>query len=501
MPLGITVKTGETAGSAGTSTSTGNAFFMGEAAWGPYTPLLVRSMAAFKESYGERSTLNSSLYDAVETFFQLEGAACYVLRLQEAAKASKKAQPTGFELTNTGAKKVISVEARYAGTYINEWTVEVVKKAAESANIILKNAAGEVIEETGYLAAPENLPWSGTEFNTTYLTFKQLAAYAAEKAVQLETLGAVKMKTSQAGTNPTIAESDAEAAPALFPKTLGPGQLCYPGTSGEAVKEKIHKAMGEHCLKTGQLRVALCDIGDSATVATLISNKKTYANNIAGSLAFFSSSATIPGVTLGTTRTVAASAVAAALCAQAAKSGNDSAAPAGVQWTQAGQGLSPFVTGFTNTFSNENMTTLAENGINPFAERQNKPVLYDFVSALPRSTDKIFCQFSASRERMHLVWAGEEIAEGFLFKTIDGRGQLLAAFQGALMGMLKGQWEAKAIFGLTAPEASLVNVGEPINTLTTESEGQLNAEIKVRLSPYVESESLILISAPITEAV
>jgi hypothetical protein len=500
MPLGIKVTTGETAGSAGTSTATGNAFFIGEAEWGPYTPLLVKSMAAFKESYGERSTINGKLYDAVETFFQLEGAQCYVVRLQEAAKSTVKAQPTGYELSNTAAKKVISVEARYAGTYINEWTLEVVKKAAESANIILKNAAGEVIEETGYLASPEKLPWGSlTEFNTSWLTFKQLAGYAAEPTVQLETYAAKKMKSSQAGTNPTIAEADAEAGPALFPKTLGPGQLCYPGTSGEPSKEKIHKAMGESALKTN--RVALCDIADSATAATLITNKKTYANNIAGYMAFFSSSAIIPDITLGTTRTVAASAVAAGLCAQAAKSGNDSAAPAGVQWSGTGQGLSPFVTGFTNTFSNENMVTLAENGINPFAERQGKPVLYDFVSALPRSTDKIFCQFSASRERMHLVWAGEEIAEGYLFKTIDGRGQLLAAFQGSLMAMLKTQWEAKAIFGITAPEAGIVNVGEPVNTLTTESEGQLNAEIRVRLSPYVESMSLVVISAPITESI
>src|ERR1039458_8081564 len=248
MALGIKVQTGEVPGSAGTSTSTGTAFIMGEAEWGPYTPLLVKSMAQFTESYGVRSAVNGKLYDAVETFFQLEGAQCYVLRLQEAAKASKQAQPTGFELVTTGAKKAVSVEARYAGTYINEWTLEVVKKAAESANIVLKNAAGEVIEETGYLAGAENLPWpasGATEVSTGYLTFKQLAAYAANKTVQLETLAAVKMKTAQAGTNPTIAESDAEAAPALFPKTLGPGQLCYPGTSSFSVAEKVHKAMGE----------------------------------------------------------------------------------------------------------------------------------------------------------------------------------------------------------------------------------------------------------------
>ena len=499
MP-GITVTTGETPGSAGTSASTGTAFFMGEAEWGPYTPALIKSMAAFISSYGSRSTLNANLYDAVETFFQLEGAQCYVLRLQEAAASSKKAQPTGFVLVNTSSAKVVSVEARYAGTFLNEYTLEVVKKSTESANIILKNAAGETVEETGYLASAEKLPWNEkTTFNTTYLTFTQASGYSSGKAVQLETYAAKKMKTAQAGTNPTLAESDWEAGPALFPKTLGPGQLCAPGTSGEPIKEKVHKAMGEHCQKNN--RVALCDIGDSATVATLITNKKTYANNIAGYMAFFSSSCVIPGVTLGTTRTVAASAVAAGLCAQVAKTGTDISAPAGVQWSAAGQGISPWVTGFTNTFTSTQINELTAEGINPWAERQSKPVLYGFVSALAKTVSKIFWQFSSSRERMRLVWTCEETGESFLFKTIDGRGQLLGAFQAALQGNLKTQFERNGLYGELASEAYLVNIGEPINTLTTRSEGQLNAEVRVRMSPYAEYETIAIISSPITEAI
>jgi hypothetical protein len=163
--------------------------------------------------------------------------------------------------------------------------------------------------------------------------------------------------------------------------------------------------------------------------------------------------------------------------------------------------LAPFVQGFTNTFTFTQMNTLAENGINPFAERQTKPVLYDWVSALPKTTDKIFYQFSASRERMHLQWAGEEIAESFLFQTIDGRKQLISGFQGALAGMCKRQWELNALFGNTASEAFAVNVASPINTPTTISEGQLNAELRVRLSPYAESIAVVIISAPVTESV
>ena len=44
-------------------------------------------------------------------------------------------------------------------------------------------------------------------------------------------------------------------------------------------------------------------------------------------------------------------------------------------------------------------------------------------------------------------------------------------------------------------------VGEPVNTPATEQEGQLNAEVLVRLSPVVQGLKGILVSVPITEAI
>lgn len=489
--LGIRVSTGETAGSAGTSIQTGTFFAVVASDYGPFTPQLVKSMAAYVGLYGERTATSQSSYDAMETYFQLEGAQAYVQRagVEGSAAAAKK------ELETAGQAKTLVVTAKYRGVQGNKIKIEVASSGTEL--LVTNEATGEALETLKGAKAESYGPFPR---ETTYVAITEGSTYTAGKTEALKVLASSALS---GGTNPfstqAITAALGKSALEKLPKTLGPGQVAIPSFEAEVLEETLHKTLGEHALANN--RVALCDIADSATVATLITNKKTYTAAIAGYMAFFSSSCIIPGVTSGTTRKVSASAVAAALCAQAAKSGNDSAAPAGVQWTKPGQGLTPFVTGFTNTFTGPQMNELAENGINPFAERQSKPVLYDFVSALPRSTDKIFCQFSAARERMHLVWAAEELAEGFMFQTIDGRGQLLAAFEASLYGMLLEQWKANAIFGKTATEAAVVNVREPVNTLTTEQEGQLNAEIRVRLSPYVESMSIVIISSPISEAV
>jgi hypothetical protein len=165
-------------------------------------------------------------------------------------------------------------------------------------------------------------------------------------------------------------------------------------------------------------------------------------------------------------------------------------------------GISNFVSGFTNVFTLEQMTTLYEAQINSFyVTPAGVPCLYGFVSALPYSSDKIFWQASAGRERMRLKYECEQIAEQFLFKTIDGRGILLSKFQGALQGLIAKEWKKGALYGETAAESGVANLGEPVNTPTTAQAGELNAELKVRLSPYANSVAIVIVSVPISESV
>ena len=102
---------------------------------------------------------------------------------------------------------------------------------------------------------------------------------------------------------------------------------------------------------------------------------------------------------------------------------------------------------------------------------------------------------------MALVSKSEVIGNSYLFKTIDGRKNLIHRFQADLQGVILRAWEAGALFGETAPEAGIVNVEEPVNTNTTIQNGELNAELVVRISPYANLVNIKIVSAPITEAV
>jgi hypothetical protein len=476
LPFGVTVTTAETSQSAGTSTSTGTAFIVGIADQGVTTPVLVRSMSQYIAQYGPRTVTSSILYDEVETFFQIGEAQCYVLRVSnESAKPAKKA------LLDAGNKPTVVVTFKTAGTAGNNYKIETVTSGTETEAIIL-NSENEVLENSGRLTQANLLL-----FKSAYVEYTQSAEAEFTKNIP-KTLAATALT---GGENPTgLADANFDSALPLFVKTFGPGQVMMP----ERTSTTAHNAMLTHCKENN--RFALCDIADSSVVATLIANKGSQTAGLAGYGMYTGSSVTIQGLTLGTTRTVKGSAVVAGLLAQVSKTGNDNQAPAGREWP-----LPPFVLGFTNTFSLENMKTLNEAGINSWAERGGTLCLYGFSTALPSTTDVIFWQASASRERMSLVAAAEIIGERFQFKTIDGRKQLLSKFQGELQGLGARHYAANALFGENAAEACLVNVSEPVNTLATMQAGELNAEMIVRISPFAQAVNILIVSTPITSAV
>jgi hypothetical protein len=482
----VLVKTSEIAQSAGVSLSTGTAFIVAPAAYGPETPTEVRSLGEGIALYGPREGESVKLYDVLNTFFALGGAKAWVNRTAgEGGPLAAK-----LELETAGKKKTLVVSAKYKGTYGNSIKVEVVESGANTKLVIL-SPEGEVLEASGeYPKAEELLAWGKT--HEAYVVITEGSEYAGGKGEKLEKLASTKLAS---GANPTVNEKSTIKTIEGFGKSLGPGQLIVPGNT----EEKVHTAMAEHCLTSKRNRIALADLKKAeetnATVSGLKGEKGTYAIELQKKILFFSSAATVQGVTLGTTRTVPASVVVAGLCAQVAATGNDNQAPAGKTWP-----LSPFVLGFTNAFNQEQVEELSTAGVNSFKEVQGIPCLYGFVTACSKEKDLIFWQASASREQMALVASAEQIGASYLFKTIDGRKRLLARFQGDLQALVKRHWENNALFGETAPEAGLVNVGEPVNTLTTIQNGELNAELIVRISPYANVVSIVITSVPITEA-
>jgi hypothetical protein len=486
--LGVSFEVAETLQTAGISQGPGTMFLTATSSYGPEEPTRVRSLSEVERLYAPsgRESENAKLYDACNAFFAIGGQAAYVNKVSGAS-----AKAALLELEAGATAKTLVVTAKYKGTYGNSIKLQVTN-ASSKAQLKIIAPNGEILETSGeYAEAKELFEWGTT--HTTYVVITEGSGYSTGKSGLLKTLASTPLAS---GVNPTTTEAEGIKAIEGFPKTLGPGTYV---TTYEAFKEKIHEAMHLQAQKNN--RFAACDIEGSETVgttaATLITNKKAGVTSAVqlGYGAYFSSAITATGTTVGTTRTIPFSPVFAGLCAKVSALGTDNRAPAGPRWS-----LAPFVTGFTNTYSETAMTELNEAGINSVAERSGVLCLFGDVSACPITKDLIFWQYSAGRERMRLVWECEQVLEKYQFITLDGRHLKRAKMQGDLQAVCKRQWELESLYGETAAEASSVNVGEPVNTPTTEQEGQLNAEVAVRLSPVVQGLRGILVSVPITEA-
>ncbi len=481
----VKVSVTETPQSAGTSQSTGTAFVVAEASYGPEVATLVRSLGEAVALYGPRSEAKTQkLYDQLDTEFTLGAARAYVNRVLGSGSAAAK-----LELETTGTAKTLVVTAKYKGSFGNSIKIEIFEETSKTKIKIL-NSEGEVLEESPlFSTAKEMLEWG--EKHTTYVTISEGSGYGAGKAELVKKISATKLAS---GENPTPTKAETIKAVEGFAANLGPGTLSVP-VATYGVEESVHLAMAEHSQKFN--RLAACDLKHAeeanSTVANLTGEKGTYAAALSSYMIFTASSAIVQGVTLGTTRTVPGSAVVSALRARVSATGNDNQAPCGQDFS-----LAPFVSGFTNPFKQPEIEELSTAGINSFNTVNGTPCLYGFVTALSKEKDLIFWQASASAERMALAYKAGLIGNTYLFKTIDGRKRLIYRFQGDLQGMVKEQWEANALFGETAPEAGAVNVGEPINTLTTIQNGELNAELLVRISPYANLVSIIVTSTPVT---
>lgn len=482
MPLGPVVINREVATFGAAAPALGTAFVVGEANQGPEGPTLVRSLTEFIATFGERTTSSATLYDFADLFFNLQGRRLYVARPLNAA--AKVAELT-LEDTSTSPKPTILIEWATKGTEGNKYKIEV--KAKESKyEVRLLNGENELVEANPPKATQkEIIEW--WETHAAYIKVSASKASGASTNPPKE----IAATSLAGGANPSaLSDEEAVKGLALFATTLGPGYVALPGHYTEA----IHKGLAEHA--SSHNRRAIADLEDSANVTTLISGKTALSSSLDGYIEYTSSTCEIPGLVSGTTRKAAGSAARCALGAQVAATENNNQAAAGPAWP-----VSPHVTGFTNTFSLEGMESLVENGINPWAERQGVLCLYGFSSAVSQAKDAVYWSAAAGAERMALTFEGAEILESVEFKTIDGQGHLYATLASFLDAMCLRHWERGALFGATPEEAFAVEVGEPINTPAMAQRGEVAAQLEVRISEFVQSSLLVIVSRGLTEAV
>lgn len=482
--------------------NTANCFMVGRADWGAFnTPTAVTSLAQWASLFGtptgtgnpnnSRTTTCATMFDAVNTFFQ-EGPSnpTPILYFSRVSHGSPVA--ASLVLSNTVPSTALTITAQYAGTGGNGIYIQIVNTGGTSYTISIQDASGNLL-----------VPISGS-----LTTGAQGVAYCASTGLVTAVAGSGIPVTSAAapltgGTDNygSIALSDYTTALTAFTSTLGPGQVCAPSITNTTLSG-IWAALGAHA--SANNRVAVCDMDDNVSAATLVSDLGSIGTSANASyIGLWGGNRNIPGVTPSTTRSVAPSSIIAALCARVDADGNPNQAAAGVNYPliYATTPTSQVSGAPYDTYSPADLNTLNASGINTFHTAFGIPENYGFVSCELSTTDQVYWQFNHARMRMAIIAQAQIIGQPFVFSQIDGQQNDQGAFGTALDAMM-ASWPQGALWlasGATA--AYLIDVGTDINTVTTIAAGQLNANIITSFSYFAQGVNIAINVVPITQAV
>jgi len=493
---GVTINVTANATTPANPTSTSNWFVAGMAAGPAGVAVPIKSMNDFNLYFGQlisgnlsgRYTLNANvdstlLYDSLDLFFREGGSAAWVSRVQPTS--------SGVAATSTTTGGLFLLTATGKGTWANS-------SSSNASGLILTITASTVSATTVYatsLAYNGNVLATATSLGTnadivnwvnslpTYISM--CVASTQSGTTVLPASGSSVSVYMTGGTDVAVADADTPAALAVFTDILGPGQVSYPGnTSTTTAGYLVNHALAFN-------RVALLDAQNTATAATIV----TQANTVQSAAtdpsygAMFAPWLIVPGVVNSNpaiptstvfNRTVPPVALAAALMAV-----NDSTNDANVSAAGTTKGASTFATGVTQTYITSDRALLNGAGVSVIRLVPNVNIiaLYGYRSLAFAPS---FVALNNVRFRMQIIRDLDAIGENFVFSEIDGKGQLFAAFNGAIAGQMNAYWGRGSLYGFTADDAFFVTTDSSVNTPTTIAAGQINAAVGAKFSPQAE---------------
>src|SRR5580765_843583 len=455
-------------------TDAGVAFMVGMADAGPVTPVLVRSLSDFAANLGQRVTY-SPLYDAVDAFFREGGDSAYINRVvgPAAVVATKN--------LNKGATPALIANALGPGTYGNSISVAVLAGVASGYRIqVLYN--GVVVETSWDLTTQQDgIAWAA---NSDYITLTLGAAAGAPDAVAAAALA------GGADDRNNITDANWLAALNKFDKGLGPGQVLAPGRT----TDPGHQQLLDHAANFG--RVALLDLPDSGTKATLETSVQNAKNGNERYASAWAPWIVIPGVVANTTRTVPPSASVAGAIARVDSSDNPNTPAAGVR------GQLQFAADLSQpAWIDADREELNGQGVNVIRGMFNGFRIYGFRSMANPVSLPSWLDFSNVRYMQWLASRCYEIGERYVFAPIDGAGHTISSYGGDLAALCQADYDAGMLYGITASQAFNIDVSDAVNTPETIANGELRAVVSVRPSPFAELVSILIVNVPVTGSV
>jgi phage tail sheath protein FI len=442
---------------------------------GPLVATLVKSLNDFSTIFGTRQSY-SPLYDSVEVFFREGGNQAYISRV------TGPSATYGFHnLVDGGAVISLIATAVGPGAWSANYKVAVVAGIGGGTFAInVTDVSNNVLEASGdLLTQTAAIQWS------QFSKYIRLTLGSSSNNPAIAAAAALSAGTDDRAN---ITDNEWAAAIALFSYDLGPGQILAPGR----ITTTGHTQLVAHAESNN--RVALIDLQDTATVATLDAAVVACRSRFA---AAFAPWVVYPGLAGGTVRTVPPSALIAGLCAKNDPSLGTNRPSAGVS------GISSYAIDLSQpSWTDTNRQTLNSNGVNVIRRMFGGIRVYGWRSTTDPVTDVPWIDFGNSRLFMDLSAELNSVGENFVFAEIDGQnGTTIGSFHDALAGVLLEHFNRGELFGNSADQAFSVDTGNGVNTLVTIAALELHAVCAVRMSPFAEYVQIEIVKRQITQSV
>ena len=419
----------------------------------------VRSLAEHDSIFGGRASY-SELRDQLETFFAEGGKQAYVARVVDES-ADVKAT---VNVLDGVAGVVATVTANSVGEWGNDldMVLSVVSGvgAAAIATWTLNDADGQLEQIVGKTATEAAAhEWADV-----------VVALGASSVVPVAATYALAGGTdAQAG----ILTADYEAALPRFTKELGTGLVVAPMldvTAAGATLEAHAEAFG---------RAWLSHSTDTATASTIAAQGTAARAAGYDHGMLIAAKIQIPALAESPTtlRTIAPEGAVAGLMSRCDQLGSPARASAGIK-----NGVLEYASDSTQEFSDADLDTLHNAGVNVIRVVRGLLCLADFVSTAPQSgAGSEWLNFGHVRAHAAITCELDKIAELYQFSLIEGSGGVMDEFHASIMALLMGYHANKTLYGATPGEAFSVNVSG-VNTPETIAANELHAAVGVKYS-------------------
>lgn len=449
----------------------GQLFVVGLAGRGSTTtPVLIRGLADFESKFGSRVAY-SHLYDNIATFFEEGGSQAYVIRVVGPAATTGTAIVP--DRATPAAVNTVTFSAKDAGSWSSGVTVTV------------DDLTGGIVEFIVSLDGSPVERYTATTISEVVSVFADsqyvVATSLGSSTVAPGNMPAEGVYTLSAGTDDraAVTASHYTAALALFTLGLGDGAVAIPG-----VGTSVHAALINHA-RTNR-RVALLSHSETASATDLKTAAAALNSEYAGLFAPWVQISTPSG-----TRFTSPEGYVAAVRNRAQIEAGPWRAPAGQI------AIARSVIGLKFEYDRTVGDDLDANKVSVIRRINNSVRLYGWRSL---SSDTANYALLIGRDTLNsLVWASEARLEQYVFQTVDGKGQLLSAINGTLVGILEPIRQAGGLYerfndnGDLVDPGYLVETGSTVNTIENLANNEVKARVSVRVSPSAALISVTIV--------